>query len=110
MRARHIVLALVAVALVATPAAARPAITATPALFPKFRPGVTDYVSRCRLGHPLRIEVRGRIRRHRLREGQAIRVRTGGRTYHVRCLPKHFPKWKAERHGQPEAEWYLVTP
>jgi arylsulfotransferase ASST len=106
-----LILPLAAIAVLFTaPAAARTAITATPALFPKFRPGVTDYVSRCRLGHPLRIKVDGRVRTRRLREGQAMRVRTGGRTYHVRCIPKHFPKWKAERHGTPQAKWYLVTP
>jgi hypothetical protein len=111
MRARPILLAAAMAALVATPAEARPAITASPALLPKFRPGVTDYVSRCRLGHPLSIKVRGqKTRRHRLREGQAVKVRTGGRTYHVRCIPKFFPKWTAERHGTPQAQWYLVTP
>jgi hypothetical protein len=110
MRARLLLLVAVAAAVLASPAVARTTITATPSLFPRFRPGVTDYVSRCRLGHALRIKVRGRVHRHRLREGQAIRVRTGGRTYHVRCLPKHFPRWKAERHGQPQAQWYLVTP
>src|SRR5439155_23593744 len=74
----------------AVPAAAgaRPSVSATPALFPNFRPGVTDYVSRCRLGHGLRIKERGRVHRYRLREGQGVRVRLKGRTYHVRCLPR----------------------
>jgi hypothetical protein len=99
-------------ACVALPAAATaaPAITAKPALVPKFRTGLTDYVSRCRLGHPLRLKVAGRVRTHRLREGQAIRVRAGGRIYHVRCLPRDFPNWKAERHGTPQAQFFLVTP
>ncbi|HEY0630933.1 MAG TPA: aryl-sulfate sulfotransferase [Thermoleophilaceae bacterium] len=111
MRRRPILLAAALAALVATPAEARPAITASPTLLPKFRPGVSDYVSRCRLGHPLTIRVRGRKpQHHRLREGQAVRVRRGGRTYHVRCIPKYFPAWTTERHGTPQSEWYLVTP
>jgi hypothetical protein len=88
-------------------AAPAEAFTARPPLQPKFAHGVTDYASRCRLGHPLRIMVAGRTRAYRLREGQAVTIR---RRYHVRCLPKHFPKWRAERHGSPQAKWYLVTP
>jgi hypothetical protein len=67
-------------------------------------------VSRCRLGHSLHVKVGKRVKTHRLRSGQAVRVRTGGRTYHVRCLPRDFPKWKAERRGTPQAQWFLVTP
>ena len=105
MRAR-LVLALAVLAC----AAPADAFTAKPALIPRFKQSIGDYVSRCRLGHPLRVKVAGRVRTHRLRENQAVRVRTGGRTYHVRCLPKHFPKWKAERHGTPQAQFFLVTP
>jgi hypothetical protein len=111
VRARALVLAGVgATALLACPAQARPAITAKPRLQPPFAPGVSDYASRCRLGHPLRLNVGGRVRHYRLREGQAVRVRLGKRTYHVRCVPEHFPKWTAFRHGTPQAKWFLVTP
>jgi hypothetical protein len=106
MLARLLPVAVVALAC-AAPAAA---FTANPPLIPKFRASVSDYVSRCRLGHPLRIKVGKRVKTHRLREGQAVRVRTRGRTYHVRCLPRDFPKWRAERHGTPQAQWFLVTP
>ena len=106
MRARLILL--VAAALLC--AAPADAFTAKPALIPKFRRGVVDYVSRCRLGHPLRIKQGKRVKTHRLREGQAIKVRSGRRSYHVRCLPRDFPRWKAERHGTPQAQWFLVTP
>jgi hypothetical protein len=113
MRAPMTLLAGAAAALVlASPAHGGPsaAISAKPRLQPRFAPGVSDYASRCRLGHPLRITVRGRTRRYRLRAGQAVTVRANGRTYHVRCIPAEFPHWSAERHGNPQAKWYLVTP
>jgi hypothetical protein len=28
----------------------------------------------------------------------------------VRCLPKDFIKWSSERHGKPQARFYIVTP
>jgi hypothetical protein len=31
-------------------------------------------------------------------------------TYRARCLPSDFPKFTAERPGQPQAQWYLVAP
>jgi hypothetical protein len=99
-----------AIALALPSQAAAVTISAKPRLQPKFSPGVSDYASRCRLGHPLRLKVGRHIRHYRLREGQAASVRAGGRTYHVRCLPKHFPKWTAERHDRQQAQWYLVTP
>jgi Arylsulfotransferase (ASST) len=41
-----------------------------------------------------------------------IRARSGGRTatYHVRCLPRTFPSWTIERHGTPQAQWYVTAP
>jgi hypothetical protein len=106
VRARLILL-VAAAFLCAAPA---DAFTTKPPLIPKFRRSITDYVSRCRLGHSLHVKVGKRVKTHRLRSGQAVRVRTGGRTYHVRCLPRDFPKWTAERHGTPQAQWFLVTP
>jgi hypothetical protein len=102
------VLLLLLIALAA--AAPAQAFTAKPRLEPPFSPRVSDYGSRCRLGHTLRLRVGHHTRRYRLREGEAVTVRQRGRTYHVRCLPQHFPKWRAERHGVQQAKWYLVTP
>jgi hypothetical protein len=112
-------------------AAAVPSIAAKPGLNPRFSPTASDYASRCRLGHPLRLTIRapgkGRVRigrrkpmaspakvSLRVRVGQrvTVRMRWRGRTvaYNVRCIPVHFPKWTAERHGTPQAMGYLVTP
>jgi Arylsulfotransferase (ASST) len=100
---------LLAAALLACPAPAE-AFTTKPPLIPKFRRSVSDYVSRCRLGHSLHVKVGKHVKTHRLRAGQGVRVRTGGRTYHVRCIPRDFPKWRFERHGTPQAQYFLVTP
>lgn len=108
-------------------ASAAPRLGAYPALYPAFSPKQTDYVSRCHRGRPLLLAIHapratpvrvGRRRavngslqtRIKLEGGQAITVRTAGTTYHVRCLPKTFPKWTAERDGAPQARWYVVTP
>ena len=111
MSGRALAVAVFALALPATSHAA-PTIPSKPSLLPKFSPRATDYVSRCRLGHPLRLRVRGakNARVHRVKVGQRVTFRIKKRTYHVRCIPPDFPKWKAERHGQPQAKWYLVTP
>ena len=106
-------------------------IGAHPTLYPKFSPRVHDYVSRCHAGRRLRLDVRApraarvrigsrRARRGsaratlRLRAGQRVRVRIAGRrkraSYHVRCLPKRFPKWSARRRGRTQARFYVVTP
>jgi hypothetical protein len=102
---RAALLTITACLLLAAPPAR--AFTTNPPLEPKFARGVTDYVSRCRLGHPLRVRTGARTRRYRLRVGQAVTI---GRRYHVRCIPVDFPTWKAERHGNPQAKYYLVTP
>jgi hypothetical protein len=112
---------------VAAPAAAAPLrIAAKPKLQPSFRPSVTDYVSRCHPGKPLRLAiraprpgvringgraVRGRFRvRMDMRSGEGVRVATRGRTYMIRCVADDFPRWTTERHGTPQARYYIVTP
>jgi hypothetical protein len=106
-------------------------IGADPDLFPAFSTKVHDYASRCHTGAPLLLAIhaprtarviagsrkprRGGTRvTFRLRAGQAVRVViAAGRkraTYRVRCLPKDFPQWSAERHGTPQASYYVVTP
>lgn len=107
-------------------------IGAQPALYPAFSTKVTDYVSRCRAGRPLKLTVRAprsaqvtidsrkaphrgstraSVNRH---TGQDTRITIASRlkraTYHVRCLPKDFPRWTSERHGSPQASFYIVTP
>jgi arylsulfotransferase ASST len=106
-------------------------VVGQPALFPRFDPGVPDYVTRCRPGKPLRLSItggrgasvgvdrraaRGGSFRVALRgaSGEAVRftVATGHRRrrYLIRCLPGDFPAWTAERTGQPQAAWYVVAP
>jgi hypothetical protein len=127
MSRRALAVALLALPL-ALPASGQAAtITAKPSLLPRFSPGATDYVSRCRLGHPLKLSIRaakgarvqvGRRKPVRgsaratvpMKVGQRVTVRVRDAAYNVRCIPADFPKWKVERHGQPQAKWYLVTP
>jgi hypothetical protein len=123
------VAAAAAVALVPASASARAAasIGAYPALYPAFSPTVTDYVSRCHRGRPLLLSVHAppnaRIQLDRRRPvtgslrasvrpgaGQRVTVRIKRRTYNIRCLPKSFPRWSSERHGKPQASWYVATP
>jgi hypothetical protein len=129
---RPILIACAALALLAVPAeAANPRIQSKPRLIPAFDRSVHDYVARCDAETPLRLRVRaprggsaavdGGPRRHgRFRErvavaeGRRVTVasRSAGRTarYHVRCLPREFPEWKATRSGRTQAGYYLVTP
>ncbi|MEA2432258.1 MAG: hypothetical protein QOI19_2731 [Thermoleophilaceae bacterium] len=106
-------------------------VVGSPSLFPAFDAGVRDYVSRCVAGKPLRLSVTGaggetvaidgRPARAgsfhvalRVANGQAVRfvVKHGKerRGYLIRCLPRDFPAWSAERTGQPAAAWYVVAP
>jgi hypothetical protein len=106
-------------------------IGADPDLFPAFSAKVHDYVSRCHAGHRLLLAIhappsarvtagarkphRGGMRtKFHLKAGEAVRVLIATKhrraAYHVRCLPKDFPQWTAERHGTPQASFYIVTP
>jgi hypothetical protein len=101
-------------------------IVAKPALYPKFSADVHDYVSRCHPGRPLRLKIRapkggaavndgkparGAFRATvNMRSGEGVRIRTRSATYLIRCLADDFPKWTTERHGTPQAKWYIVTP
>lgn len=106
-------------------------IAAAPQLGPSFDLDVSDYVTRCDGASPVdvavdapahaRVAVDGAEPREGsftaavdldAGEGFAIEVRTPTtvRTYHVRCLPPDFPSWEAHRLGEPQAEWYVVTP
>jgi hypothetical protein len=106
-------------------------IGASPALYPAFNSNVSDYVSRCHTGRKLVLAIHaargtqvavgsrkpkaGKMRVTLKRaggQGVSVKLITGkGRaTYHVRCLPKDFPPWTSERHGKPQASFYIVTP
>jgi hypothetical protein len=120
-------LAAAGLALAAAAPACAARIGAYPALYPAFNTRTTDYVSRCNLARPLLLAVHAGPRtrtgldsaksqkgsfqaRLKLAAGAGVAVRIGKRTYHVRCLPKDFPAFTTERHGTPQARWYVVTP
>src|SRR5436305_5859981 len=105
-------------------------ISASPALEPTYSAGVHDYVDRCRHGK-IRVTVLGargvstRVDGSKLPNGGATRslqkhvdeattvvARAGDRSaaYHVRCLPREFPRWRVRRNGRPQAAGYLATP
>jgi hypothetical protein len=106
-------------------------VSAKRPLYPAFSTSIHDYVVRCVPGRHLPLAVRaprgtrvavagGRARRGsftarpQLRTGQQalIATRTGKRRsdYHVRCLPRRFPDWTAQRSGRTQAAFYLVDP
>jgi arylsulfotransferase ASST len=125
------VLVLAASAAAAGAAAAAARVSASPALFPRFQRSVTDYVSRCGKGRPLRLSLDASpgstiaVGAHPARSGRfsegvsrrageavSLRVRSGARTstHHIRCLPTDFPHWVAHRRRRPQAQWFVTTP
>jgi hypothetical protein len=105
-------------------------VTGTPSLYPAFDPAVPDYVSRCagQGGQKLSIaappgesvSVDGGPPRTGsyqaqvpLKPGQATVLvahsAQGSASYHVRCLPRDFPRWSAEPTGPTQAQWYLLS-
>jgi hypothetical protein len=127
-----IFVALVATFIVLAPASVASAqalaISTQPSLYPGFDPAVSDYVVRCTAGTPVQVDVSappgtevdvdGQGFRDgdftttvSLGEGQGFRIASDpGSTYYVRCLPADFPVWTFQRSGQPQAEWYMVSP
>jgi len=110
--------------------AAASTITADPALFPEFDPGVTDYVTRCGT-EPVAMTVSApevttvAVAEEPATSGdftQAVPLAPGESfsfatttsertsTYHVRCLPGDFPDWTYTRDGDPSASFYITTP
>jgi hypothetical protein len=105
-------------------------VGARPALFPRYSPEVTDYVTRCRGERGVRLDVgtkggarvvvAGRRRGGRFStvvhvapgHGFAFRVEGGGRsvTHHVRCLPPKFPLWTFQRFHPSPARLSLLAP
>jgi Arylsulfotransferase (ASST) len=103
-------------------------VSARPALYPAFDPGVSDYVTRCG-SDPVEFDVEapegtqvsvdgttarsGRFTENaQLASGErtAITVTAAGtQTFHVRCLPQNFPAWTYERTGDPSHGFTLVS-
>jgi hypothetical protein len=109
VRGRVLLLLLLLVAGLA-PAGSAHAFATNPPLIPAFKPSIHDYVARCVAGHPLRVRIDKKTQAYRLGDGQKVAVKEGGRYFRVRCLPKKFPNWIAERNGNPQAKYFLVTP
>jgi Arylsulfotransferase (ASST) len=105
-----------------------PGITTTPALTPRYRPGIPDYVVRCRPGIPVDVQVdsapgtwvsvdRGTwasgsfSRSVQLAAGQRFTVKVAGgsrtETASIRCLPTDFPTLDAS--GRAPDGWYLTS-
>jgi hypothetical protein len=106
-------------------------VSTRPALRPAFDRAVSDYVTRCKPGRPLRVfvhaddgdrvSVAGGKRRGGTFEKRVggepdraftIRLHSGDRTtaHHVRCLPEDFPGWSFKAKGDAQAQWYVVAP
>jgi hypothetical protein len=102
----------------------------TPSLFPKFAPGVHDYVVRCN-DAPVTVDGHATggweaaIGNHPFRRGDfsevvplssgrafVVRVREVGRAhvyrYHVRCLPSNFPTYTFTRNGSVSPKYFSV--
>lgn len=115
------------------PAAAAPLqVTMSPALSPAFDPGITDYVFRYQAGVTEQVSVKLSPNEKASIDGQGfhnsdftttVNITPGqsfsfvvqhspreSKTYHVRCLPTDFPAWTTERPGNPQSEYYIVTP
>ena len=108
-----------AIALGALPAAAHGAsLSAEPKLVPRFKASIADYVTRCDPDERVRLRIvtsdGERVRKVLLEPGQAtsVAIESGRnrRRYHVRCLPREFPRWKFERFRRPQAQWFLFAP
>ncbi len=106
------------------------AVTASPALFPAFDPGVSDYVTRCGAS-PVAMSVNappgtdvsvdGQPGRSgsftanvQLSAGQGFDFSAtaagGTTTFHVRCLPADFPAWTYSRTSKSHIAYTLATP
>jgi hypothetical protein len=118
----------------AAPASAREgdqvSFSTQPTLYPAFSTRIHNYVTRC-ANIPVQVAVTGargawvsvdggRARAGdyttavSLAEGEAFDIATwsdnSSSTYQVRCLPSDFPVWTAQRSGQTQASFYVVTP
>jgi hypothetical protein len=106
-------------------------VRSDPPLFPRFDPGIPDYVNRCQDGRGVRMRIaapRGTTvsvdalpprtgafeARRPLVPGRqlefAVRSHGTSRTYHLRCLPPDFPTWTFIRNARPFVAFYILTP
>src|SRR5262245_31163451 len=106
-------------------------ITTQPGLFPNFDPSVSDYITRCTAGSPVRVTVstsgaarvsvdgapyrKGSFSQNvALNAGQAFRLRVDRgstiTTHYVRCVPSDFPQYTFSRTGTPQAEYFIAAP
>jgi hypothetical protein len=126
--------ALMVVSVGAAPAPAQPPLgqvrIQAPSLFPKFKPGIRDYVVRCH-DRPVRVKAHvsapweAAIGDHPYRDGDftqatplstgqgfTITARKSGQTtlftYHVRCLPTDFPTYTFTRYGPVSPRFFSV--
>jgi Arylsulfotransferase (ASST) len=109
---------------------APPVITASPALFPGFDRGISDYVDRCAPGTPTNVQVNApdgtvvSVNGSPPASGQfsvdvpqnvdqafTITVTDGGgtTTHFVRCLPTDFPNFSVEKNGPTQAQFYATA-
>ena len=112
------------------PALAANLVTASPSLYPAFRPNIADYATRCEPGRTVNVSVAAPAGttvavdggpaqsgsfsvRVALAAGQRFRFvvrRPSGVTYHhVRCLPADFPAWQAWRTQLTQSAFHLLT-
>src|SRR6266511_150679 len=129
------VLALVAAACATTkePPPPPPApgwIATNPTLFPAFTTDIPDYVIKCDKSAPVHISVDappdttvsvnglpfqgGQFGTEVTRDvGQSftivVQAPSGTTTHFVRCLPSDFPDWTAQRTGDTQAAWYVMS-
>jgi VCBS repeat-containing protein len=106
-------------------------IGASPSLTPAFEPDVGDYAVRCTDGQPIDVSVdapggttvsvdgnaaqSGAFHQNvTLNAGQGFAIvvthASSSTTYHARCLPSDFPGYTATVPGNPQAQWFFVTP
>jgi Arylsulfotransferase (ASST) len=105
-------------------------ITTSPTLFPAFSTDIPDYVAKCDASAPVQIVVDAppdtnvSINGAPFQGGQfsaevtravgqsfviVVQAPTGFTTHFVRCLPGDFPDWNAQRTGDTQAEWYVMS-
>ena len=114
---------------VSAASAAVTGVSTTPALYPAFNAGITDYVVRCAPSTPVRVTVTvasgttvrvdgktwsGTAIPVSLNYGQSFTIEATSsgsvQDYYVRCLPAGFPAWTSQRSGSPQAAYYVVAP
>ena len=105
-------------------------VSEDPRLVPGFDPTAPDYAVRCHPGKPVALTFRasgatkvsvnggptrgGAFTAHvKLGPGRALTfsIDSGpdAGIFHVRCLPKNFPKYTATLTGERQAEWYVMS-